>query len=328
MKKIELFNEKLKSIPLLRKIGKKINIYKAFFLDANEFSKYYVEEAATNNDYRYAIMLLVHSLEKGMCMPELRPFGAGKVRELMKYLEAIEVQNPDCFEYKLGVSVLDSWLKFYNAHEWTQKDAYQDVKDFISKRKISNIKAGYKVYNGFCGDLSEEYGSVVFSRHSVRDFKECKLKLEDIQFAIDCFIETPTACNRQMCELIYVKDNKIKKLLDKRVIGLPGFNKDNTQYFIVTYDLAAFAYSGERLQGLFNAGLCTTNFINGLHAKGIGSCCLQWSNKFSEDMEMRKALDLRKSVRIAIVIGCGYYMETNIIPCSTRKTQKEIFKIV
>lgn len=318
----------LKSNPKIRRIGKKININKAFKNDAANFSKYYTEEAVLNNDFSYSIMLLVHSLEKGMCMPNPRPFGVDKVRELMAYLKNIEFHKKECFEYKLGLSILNSWLIFFDEHGWSSEEIYDEVKRFMSNRSVPNIASGYKNYKGSFIDLSKEYRDVVFSRHSVRDFEPNDLKSEDIQFAIDCFIETPTACNRQMCGLIYIKNKSIKKLLDKRIIGLPGFNKEYTQYFIITYDLAAFAYSGERQQGLFNAGLCTTNFINGLHAKGIGSCCLQWSNKDSEDKEVRKALGLKASERIGIVIGCGYYKENNIIPCSTRKSRKDIFKIL
>lgn len=322
------FRSILKSNPLIRRVGKRINIFRAFYYDAKNFSKYYVEEAEKSGDFRYSIMLLVHSLEKGMCMPNPRPFGEEKVRELITFLNSIDLIANKDFEYNLGLSVLNSWVEFYDCHNWQNEGSYKEVKAFLKCKTIPTMAAGFKNYAGTDLDLSKEYRNVISTRHSVRDFKEDKLKMEDIEFAIECFIETPTACNRQMCCLLYIDNPEIKALLDRRIIGLPGFNKTNTQYFIITYDLAAFAYSGERQQGLFNAGLCTTNFINGLHAKGIGSCCLQWSNKASEDDEVRKALKLSESERIGIVIGCGYYKENNIIPCSTRKSKNEIFRIV
>lgn len=94
-----------------------------------------------------------------------------------------------------------------------------------------------------------------------------------------------------MCRLISVKSTKTKAEFNKIIIDLPGFNKEHVNFFIVTYDLAAFAYLGVRWQGLFNAGLCTMNFVNALHAKGIGSCCLQWSNRHSEDKKSENCLD-------------------------------------
>ena len=141
---------------------------------------------------------------------------------------------------------------------------------------------------------------------AVRNFRHDELKQEDIDYAVKRFLDTPTACNRQMCRIFYVKDKKVKRELDRTIIGLPGFNLDTVNYFIITYDLSAFAYSGERQQGLFNAGLCTCNFINALHVCGIGSCCLQWSNKHSEDKKISDLLGLLDSERIAVVVGAGY----------------------
>ena len=128
--------------------------------------------------------------------------------------------------------------------------------------------------------------------------------------------------------MIGVKDTKIKTELNKVIIGLPGFNKEHVNFFIITYDLAAFAYSGERQQGLLNTGLCTMNFVNALHAKGIGSCCLQWSNKHSEDRRIRKLLGLKDSERIGVIVGAGYYLPENTIPCSVRRPISDIYREV
>lgn len=317
---------KLKSNMVIRRIGKKINIYMSYNKEARDFSQNFIEEAIKKGDYKYSIMLLVHSLEKGMCMPTPRPYGFDKVNELMKYLKIIEKSEMDSFEYKLGLSILSAWMEFFENNNWTNFEEYYEVKKYLKNKLLLAEKSGHRNYERPNSNLSEQYYDIISSRHSVRDFMPDILNEEDIKFAIRCFIETPTACNRQMCGLIYVENSEIKKLLDGLIIGLPGFNKENTQYFVITYDLAAFAYAGERNQGLFNAGLCTTNFINGLHSRGIGSCCLQWSNKYREDQKVRSALHMSKSERIAVVIGCGYYKEKTVIPCSVRKTEREIYR--
>lgn len=318
---------KIKSLPFIRNLGKKINIWYAFNHDTRDFSKHYVEEAEKNGDYRYSIMLLVHSLEKGMCMPNPRPFGNDKVRELMTFLN--KYSNKQEFEYKLGISILHSWRTFFDEHGWEAEHIYKEVAEFLKTHTVNDVESGRKnyIYNPQYAS-SNEFEKMIFSRHSVRDFQDRPLDMVDVDLAIRCFIETPTACNRQMCRLIYVKNPEVKAVLDKIIIGIPGFNKETVQYFLVTYDLAAFAYSGERQQGLFNAGLCTMNFVNGLHAKGIGSCCLQWSNKYAEDAMVRKTLGIRDSERIGIVVGCGYYLENNLIPCSTRRSKEDVFRIV
>ena len=85
--------ERLKKNKTIRSIGKKVNIRRQHMQDAKDFSRYFTESAVRNGDYRYSIMLLVHSIEKGMCFPNPRPFGKDKVRDLMQMLEAVPKQN-------------------------------------------------------------------------------------------------------------------------------------------------------------------------------------------------------------------------------------------
>lgn len=320
----------LKSNKTIRGMGKKVNIYSQFRQDAKDFAEYYVESANDSGDYRYSIMLLVHSLEKGMCMPNPRPFGLDKVKELITQLGAYSSSERNDFEYELGISVLYSWMDYFQNHGWQNEIAYEEVKAFLQdKKRNPDIIAGSRIYRPREATTDTAIiEEMLLSRHSVRDYQRRKINPDDVQFALKCFVETPTACNRQMCRVYYIQNQEITDLLSRIVIGVPGFNKNTVQYFIITYDLASFAYSGERQQGLFNAGLCTMNFVHGLHAKGIGSCCLQWSNKYNQDVEVRKRLGLRDSERIGIVIGAGYYLDENIIPCSVRRTPEEVFKII
>lgn len=321
--------EVLKSNSFIRDIGKKIKIYNEFRHDADEFSNEYLESAEKSGDHRYRIMLIVHSLEKGMCMKSPRPYGFEKVKQLKAILNSYPEDARESFEYRLGASALQSWVDFFDKNGWNNTDYYLAVKSFLTAIKFDSFNVGYRDFiNPIKEENFEAFKNVLLSRHSVRDYKDCDFKQSDIDFAIKCFIEAPTACNRQMCRLIYVKDYNIKELLDDIIIGIPGVNKKTVHYFVVTYDLASFDYSGERQQGLFNAGLCTMNFVNGLHARGIGSCCLQWSNKHSEDKLVREKLGLRQSERIGIVIGAGYYLPNSRIPSSVRRSKNDVYREV
>ena len=315
----------LKKNGVLRRIGKRINNINIFKYDEKSFSQCFMDSALREERYDYSIMMLVHSLEKGMCMKDVRPFGFEKVMQLKKHLE--DTRNKESFEYKLGVSALFSWKTLFDEMKWEKNKEYSEIELFLKEKKCE-LETGKKKYIPTNINTIDMYKDIISSRHSVRDFANKKIDINDLEKAIKCFIETPTACNRQMCKLLFIEDLEIKELFDKNILGIHGVNKNTVHYFVVTYDLASLAYSGERQQGMFNAGLCTTNFINALHASGIGSCCLQWSNKRKEDVIVRNKLGLNKSERIAIVIGAGYYKDLNYIPCSTRKEISNIFRII
>ena len=70
------------------------------------------------------------------------------------------------------------------------------------------------------------------------------------------------------------------------------------------------------------------NFANALHAQGIGSCFMQWSNKRSEDLETRKALGIGESERIAVILGAGYYKEKTLSPVSCRREPEDIYRTI
>jgi len=259
-------------------------------------------------------------------MPNPRPFGHDKVKELIGFLSAYGEGHKSDFEYRLGIAALKTWVQFSEDKGWEKEREFVEVKAFLSDKE-SDLIAGSQIYYPYKFEISESDYAKVLNRHSVRDYQEKKLTREDYQFALECFAETPTACNRQMCRVYYIENEEVINLLKKYVIGLPGFNKNHVQFFVVTYDIASFVYSGERQQGLFNAGLCTMSFVNGLHVKGIGSCCLQWSNKDNEDSLVREKMHLPESERIAVVVGAGYYLKENVIPCSVRKSTDDIFDI-
>lgn len=318
----------LKKNKFLRVTVKKAKIYREFWYDAQEISRYYLEKSEPKGKVEYRIMLLVHSLEKGMCMPNPKPFGYDKVTYLLKILLQYNEDKKMNFEYRLGVSVLNAWCSFYESHGWTDQKGYKTISDFVKQIGAVDIIAGAKKIGIPQITETSSFNDVIFSRHSVRDFKDESIKEDDIKYALKCFLGAPTACNRQMCKVYLVNDSDVKSKLHNIIMGISGFNQKTVSYFIITYDMASLDYFGERNQGHLNVGLAAMNFVNGLHARGIGSCFMQWSNKYSEDLQVRKFLKLPESERIGIVIGAGYYLEHSTIPCSCRKDINDIYKVI
>lgn len=318
----------LKRNDSLRSIVKKGKIYREYLHDARQMSRYYLGASESRGKKEYRIMLLVHSLEKGMCMPNPRPFGYKKVVHLVHILSDYNESNKKDFEYKLGIAILKAWCSFCETHGWTEQKEYRIASEYAQKNGIDDIAAGSRIMSAPHITELSSFDDVVFSRHSVRDFADIPLKEDDIQYALKCFLEAPTACNRQMCKVYYITNPNMKNTLDNTIMGVAGFNKKTVNYFVITYDTASLDYYGERNQGHLNTGLVAMNFVNGLHARGIGSCFMQWSNKYSEDLQIRKLLKLPESERIGIVIGAGYYLNESTIPCSFRKSIEDIYRVI
>lgn len=325
--------ELLKKNDSLRKLIKGIKIRKDFRRDAKDFCSNYMEAKCGVPQLEYNILLIVHSLEKGLSSKELRPFGKKKVLELIqvmgKFPEGYS-QKPNT-PYIMGVSILRRWKDTFDENAWEKDEAYNKVEHFLSITShydtvavgsFKYTKAEASKYEGF------DYLDAVKTRHSVREFSKINIKEEDIKYCIEAAIASPSACNRQMCKVYQISNPQKIAALSEVIMGLGGFEREGVNYFVFTYDIAAFSFYGERNQGYFNTGLFAMNFANALHFKGIGSCFLQWGNTAQEDEIIRAKLNIPESERIVVVLAAGYYTDETISPCSYRKTVDEVYKVL
>ena len=322
----------IKSIPgfnVINNIRKKYKMYKEFDYDKAFFMSNYISSSSTVAKIEYDVILDIHSIEKGMCSKCVRPFGVEKVKKIMRLIKEYEtLTSKKSFAYNLANSCLYEYLKFYEANDWCNREEYNMVKDFMNmQREYDYIKVGGHdiYYDEFALDSKIDYGKFLDSRHSVRNFSDKPLSCDDIKKAIDMAIKTPSACNRQMCKVYYIKNEINKKFIEKYAQGLSNFDLDNVNYFVVTFDVNSNYFIGERNQGWFNAGLFSMNFVNALHSLGIGSCFIQFGNSFKEEMLLKEKLSLGEGERIAVILTAGYYAATSKIPYSTRKSIDDIY---
>lgn len=318
----------IKNIDIINRLGKNINIKKEFRRDAKDFCENYMFSAKTYNHLEYQALLLIHSLEKGMCSEKIRPFGNDKVKELLLNLRSLEeIPNADKMTvFSMGVSILRKWIDCYSVNKWEENDTVHEARKFIEKHNsASTLDVGKITLTDFGNNISD-YLSFLQSRHSIRKYAARSLLEEDVEYCVKAALAAPSACNRQMCKIYHVDQGAKKKLLDDKIIGIGGFDTNYINYFIFTFDMAAFSFYGERNQGYFNVGLFSMNFANALHYKGIGSCFLQWSNNGKDDEFVRKELGISKSERIVVVLAAGYYPDKVDVPASHRKTIGEVYK--
>ena len=322
----------VKKIPGAKKINniRKLSDYNK---DKKIFDKNYMYSMPlTKEKLEYDMLFEIHKLEKGFAViKNQRPFGYDKVKRIIRDIKEYEKNNfESSFAYNLAYSSLNQNIKFYEEKKWTEKEEYIFVKNFMNNhRDYQELLVGafdYKTEDFLPYIKLVDYDKFLSSRRSIRNFSSKKLKDEDIKKAVNMSIITPTACNRQMCKIYYIKSDENKKVIEKYAQGLGLFDLTNANYFVITFDLSANYFIGERNQGWFNSGLVTMNFVNALHSLGVGSCCIQFGNSFKEEEEFKKLLNIQENERIGVIITAGYYDKISRIPYSTRKPIEEIYR--
>jgi len=319
----------IKKIPGVENIWEFIKQIKEFIYDFKLFYNNYSHSKKTVNKTKYNILLIVHSLEKGICNKNPRQFGKEKVKELMKLLDELRLENRDDYYIVMGVNALRSYCAFYREHNWTNTEEYINSSNFIKHYgDIKNLNVGKLAIHkqDILQNSNFYYNKFVSSRHSIRNFKNISLKKSDINRALDIARKSPSACNRQMVKVYNIINDDLKSYVIKKGQGFSGFDLKGINIFIVTFDLNSHYFIGERNQGWFNSGLFSMNFINALHSLGIGSCFIQFGNSSKDEQHFKSTLNIPNNERIAVIIAAGYYDEISVIPYSTRKEITDIYK--
>lgn len=324
--------KRLKKIPgvsYLMKQKKALEMKREYRHDYHFFRKYYLYARKTPARMEYDMLLIIHSLEKGMSNQQARPFGIQKVDKLIHLLtDYRNLIQENTFAYVSACNCLKAYQKFYGQHNWTDHKEYTLVEHFLKQiGSFPHLPVGaFELKKTeFIQDAKIDYAKFLNSRHSVRNFSNQKLSKTDIKKAIHMAMQSPSACNRQMCKIYNIENQKKAQSVIEYAQGLGNFDLTNIHFLVITFDVQANYFIGERNQGWFNAGLMSMNLVNAFHSLGIGSCFIQFGNTFRQEEELKEILEIPESERIAVILAVGYYAEISKIPYSSRKSIDEIY---
>lgn len=313
---------------ILKKVYYNLKIRMEFNKEANFFLKNYMLSSERKENLEYNILMISHSIEKGLCNTKNpRPFGKEKIAELKKLLiKYFEVYKTSSFATDLCLSMISQYLKYYELNNFIEKTEYLEAKCFYNLYEYNSKECGKSEYKPIV--KFNNYLDFLKSRHSVRSYKQQIVEKSKVEYCIKCALQSPSACNRQMVKAhVYYNSSSKIGIINDFAQGLSGFELININYVIITYEEAAFVFPGERNQGMFNAGLFSMNLINAFHEKNIGSCFIQFGNDYNEEQKIKKSLGYKNSERIAVIIAFGHYADKYDIPASIRKSLADIMVV-
>lgn len=320
----------LKKIPFVKSLIVKVKFVHEYYKDYVFFKHNYSYSNEIANKIGYNILLLSHSLEKGMGSENPRVFGKEKMTDLLQLLDCY-IKNggsTDSYAFITGVNTVRSYVLYFNHMNW-KLEKPDEIDKFLDQFKdVEDIQVGSYVVEKQEIIPTVKYNDIISTRHSVRKFKNKRLSNSDILQAVDSALLTPTACNRQMVHINYVKDEKLSRKVISMCQGFSGFDVDSINLFIVTFDVNANYFIGERNQGWLNVGLVSMNFVNALHSIGIGSCFNQFGSTFKEEEKIKELLQIPENERIGVLISTGYYEDEVRVLYSHRKKAADIYRVI
>ncbi|XZE55537.1 nitroreductase family protein [Planctomycetaceae bacterium SH139] len=156
-------------------------------------------------------------------------------------------------------------------------------------------------------------------RRSVRWFLQIPVPRRLIDRAIVLGGYAPSACNRQPYEFRVIDDPDLVRKVARIPIGTGGY-ADNIPCMIVIVGQQR-NYFDERDRHLIyiDGSLAAMSFIFALECQGLSSCCINWPEIASKDIEMADALQLDADERPVMCIAVGYPDPNGMVANSAKK---------
>ncbi len=157
------------------------------------------------------------------------------------------------------------------------------------------------------------------SRHSVRQFAPDPVDPDEVAQAVALARHTPSVCNRQNWRAhAFSGPDDVRRLLEHQN-GNRGFGDQVPIVLLLTADLEGFTDEPERHQAWLDGGMFAMSVVNALHARGLGTCCLNLCHGAWHEARIRFTADIPDSEILLMLVAVGHYPERLPVAWSERK---------
>lgn len=301
------------------------------------YSKYSSSVFRGNSEDKLRALITIHyhSIEKGLSLKNPRPgFGVAAINTLLEHMDEYLKRYGPAEHLSIPLNALKCYLDF-NLKNGIDNNTLKNKVDTLEARYISSLGTLHngggviKVSRNQILDAVKGVGADFFNlRHSIRHFSEEDISLDTISEAVQRAQKTPAVCNRQSGKAWVVSGSEsIEKVLTIQK-GARGFSDGINKLIIVTSDLCNFQSTGERYQSWIDGGLFSMSLIYALHSLGLGTCCLNWSMEFQQDMKLKTFLKIPQSETIIMIIAVGALPSELLVAESCRKNLNEALVMI
>lgn len=275
------------------------------------------------------ITMQYHTVEKGLALKEPRPgFGIIVIERLANAVYSRIVDSGPWTEACAnGLAALIAYQAFNDAAGVARNAA---VERSIKKAEAAGLvqedaKPTKRVRRDeILTQIDFNAGAFFWSRHSVRQFEAGPIDKARFIEALDLARSSPSVCNRQTARVRYVINNGSNLGFLELQNGNRGFGSSAQAILVVSSELSCFVDATERYQGWIDGGMFAMSLILGLHSKGFGTCCLNWSQTHTADLELRRRLGLPSTESVIMLIAVGNMPDEFPVAMSNRLSHGEL----
>ncbi|OCZ49441.1 nitroreductase family protein [Dehalobacter sp. TeCB1] len=309
-------------------------IFRQEYRQVRLIRKIWINDAYKERRMTSRIILNCHSIEKGLSLKKPRPgFGKQKVDNILSLIEEYQRCGYDMnhISIKMAFGVLKEYMIYQQGEGEIDPLQKSEIEKIIPKAYLSNnVKTGGTqriIKKDIMQNDKKEFEHLITTRHSIRDFLDEEISLEDIKEAVKFALRAPSACNRQPSR-VYITDKTQREIMSQYLDGVGGFEASAQNYLIITSDMSAYPLS-EKNQWIVSTGIFIGYLSLALHSCGLGACIIQrelYATKVNQSIA--KEFNIPEEEQIICVICIGKYPETFNVPISIRYDVEDIIKVL
>ena len=283
------------------------------------YRKYYSRPSSTAVEQIQARLIFhTHQIEKGLSHTQFRyGFGKNTLKEEAQYLKAYMRAVPNYRNSMPYQSAIAALHEYYERHEPEHQEVVEYARSLFSPEVWKEVVEGAYDNGGSLvitadskqGNRAATFSQIVDSRHSIREYSDQSVTLDELMPALQMAMRTPSVCNRQPVRVHIVTDPAQIKQALKVQGGFNGYPMP-PMLLLITADCRDFLNLMERNEGFTDAGLFAMSLLYALEAEGLAACPL--NTMFNRSMEdaTRKILGIPDYENLALYIAVGHFPET------------------
>lgn len=294
------------------------------------FRRNYARRGCTGvEQMRTRIIFFTHQIEKGLSHSDFR-YGFGKkvlaqFVPLLVQLRKAESGYADDGVYRSALSALHEYRQRHEAADYDlgymrqlfPADLWEEIgtADDTYGGDIV-IRAADKVHNA-----SLPFSALSEARHSIREFADESVSVDDIMAAVRVAMRTPSVCNRQPTRVHITTD---RVLIGRLLAVQGGFRGYPTPPALVllTADTQAFMNQDERNEGFTDAGLFGMSLLLALEERQLAACPLNTMLPMQRDDQTRSLLHLPDNELLVMYVAVGHFPAESKT-CMSRRFEAE-----
>jgi len=275
----------------------------------------------------YTLRRNIHRLEKGLITtPRKSIFG-------LEYIEETLVEYDKCKSYQKSndngneltlmwaSSILKEYFNTVSVNPTIQSciDKYQE---YATSSDLSLIP--YKRTNEAADVSYEHFLSLCQRRCSTRYYEQKEVPRLLIDKAVDCALQSPSACNRQPFRFCIFDDKDLVEKVSSLPVGAGTFSHQIPSIVVLVGQLRAYNNEADRHTIYVDASLAAMSFELALETLGLSSCSINWRDDYTRTRKMSDLLGLEPDEVVIMLISVGYPDTKGLIPFSQKKSLKEM----